>query len=243
MRETTLSESQKNVKAIFVWILGCGVLLGGAGSAFAGEIRDHRADPNDGPRGYTFCARHGQRCQFRGTAEVAYGPLRDVAGWGPRGGYVLKTVSGGIDCNEIAFRGGSADTNLFSHCYMRLLKTPAKESRDHRGDPVGPFGYTFCAKPGERCQFRGTADVAFGVINGDFTYRFGVSNGWDCPNSPSNPGIPLSWYACFMKLKPIPSNVLDHGGPAPTGPATSGPQESGPKRGGRAPVDSVQPGR
>ncbi len=255
MRETALSDSQKNVKAIFVWILGFGVLLGVAGSAFAGEIRDHRgpvrdhrADPK-GPPGYTFCAKQGERCQFRGmTMDVAYGAYAQAPGGDaalniPQFAY-KHGISGGIDCNDGTF--GDPSYGNVKACYI-------KDSRDHRVDPVGPPGYMFCARYGQRCQFRGPADVAFGPFDrpSKFAHKYGISGGIDCNDHTFGfrEGDPFSggFKNCYMKL--IPSNVLDHRAtPAipespkvPTGPATSGPQGSGPKRGGRAPVDSVQP--
>ncbi|GIV85500.1 MAG: hypothetical protein KatS3mg052_2507 [Candidatus Roseilinea sp.] len=49
------------------------------------------------------------------------------------------------------------------------------------GSGGGPSGYTFCAWEDERCNFSGTADVAYGA-NGQFAYRQGVSDGIDCNN-------------------------------------------------------------
>ncbi len=225
MTETTLSASQKNVKAIFVWILGFGVLFGVAGSAFAGEIRDHRgpgsvrdhrADPK-GPTGYTFCAKKGERCQFRGIMDVAYGAY----GLGPQpyGGYELNIplfaykhgISGGIDCNVNTFgdpfpnRGNAG--YFVEACYIK------QSIRDHRA-PVpaaGPTGWTFCAYPGRRCEFSGTADVAFGA-HGWFRYKRGV-NGIDCnvgifgePIPQHNvKGVQEKDYACYMNPIPSPS--------------------------------------
>ncbi len=225
MRETTLSDSQTNVKAIFLWILGCGVLLGVTGSAFAGEIRDHRGESTwylKGPPGYTFCAKQGERCRFLGMKDVAYGAYETNIP--NRGFFIYKYgISGGIDCNDGTF--GEDPLYGAKACYT-------KDSRDHRVDPVGPPGYTLCARYGQRCQFRGTADVAYGA-DGKFSYRR-ISNGIDCQEGwpfafkEPAPNVAFSDHACYVKLLnvvPTPATpespsvpIRDHRGD-PVGPS------------------------
>ena len=49
----------------------------------------------DVPSGYLFCANEGQRCNFTGTRDVAYGA---------RGKYYYKyNITGGVDCNNTIF--------------------------------------------------------------------------------------------------------------------------------------------
>lgn len=53
--------------------------------------------------------------------------------------------------------------------------------------PNGPLvtfytPYTSCANEGQRCQFSGTRDVAYGA-NGQFNYKYEITNGIDCSNS------------------------------------------------------------
>ncbi|HYG63287.1 MAG TPA: M12 family metallo-peptidase [Thermoanaerobaculia bacterium] len=100
--------------------------------------------------GYRFCALEHGRCGFYGTKNVAYGA---------NGKFYYKTAAGGLDCNNGTF-GDPIFVN--KACY------------------VGPEFYDFCAKEGERCNFTGTMNVAYGT-DGKFFYRTATS-GIDCNN-------------------------------------------------------------
>ncbi|MBI3160497.1 MAG: peptidoglycan DD-metalloendopeptidase family protein, partial [Chloroflexi bacterium] len=63
----------------------------------------------------------------------------------------------------------------------------------------GPSGYTHCANEGGRCNFSGTADVAYGA-NGAFNYKYGVQNGIDCNNSVFGDPINGVVKACYYKI-------------------------------------------
>jgi len=61
-----------------------------------------------------------------------------------------------------------------------------------------PPGYTFCAWENERCNFSGTADVAYGA-NGTFARRNGVRNGIDCNNSVFGDPVFGVRKACYIR--------------------------------------------
>jgi len=65
-------------------------------------------------------------------------------------------------------------------------------------------GYTYCAREGQRCNFGGTKDVAYGA-NGQFYYRYMVSGGIDCNNNVFGDPIYGVTKACYIK------NSLDLG--------------------------------
>jgi PKD repeat protein len=61
-----------------------------------------------------------------------------------------------------------------------------------------PSGYTFCANEGQRCNFSGTKDVAYGA-NGSFYYKYNITGGIDCNNSVfGDPAYGVS-KACYTK--------------------------------------------
>lgn len=62
----------------------------------------------------------------------------------------------------------------------------------------GPSGYAYCAQEGQRCNFSGTKDVAYGA-NSRFNYRTGVSGGIDCNNNVFGDPIPGTGKACYIK--------------------------------------------
>ncbi len=66
-----------------------------------------------------------------------------------------------------------------------------------------PPGYTFCAWEDERCNFSGTADVAYGA-NGQFAYRQGVSGGVDCNNGVFGDPIFGVRKACYVRAIAAP---------------------------------------
>ncbi len=146
-----------------------------------------------GPPGYTYCADEGGRCNFNGTADVAYGA---------NGKFNYKySVSNGIDCNNTVF--GDPIPGTRKACYYKLKSSG------------GPPGYTYCADEGGRCNFNGIADVAYGA-NGKFSYKYDVSNGIDCNNGIFGDPIPGTRKACYYKLKsggpPGYSYCADEGG-------------------------------
>jgi len=62
----------------------------------------------------------------------------------------------------------------------------------------GPPGYAFCANEGQRCNFSGTKDVAYGA-NSQFFYKYGVANGIDCNNATFGDPISGVGKACYTK--------------------------------------------
>jgi len=110
----------------------------------------------DKPSGYEFCANEGGRCDFSGSASIAFGA---------NGSYVYRTLSDGTDCNTSVF--GDPIFGTQKKCYIK---------------GGGPVGYTFCANEGQRCSFSGTANVAYGASL-KYYYRNDVSGGIDCNNS------------------------------------------------------------
>lgn len=84
-----------------------------------------------------------------------------------------------------AEQGGNPDTNDLTY-------------RGNIGGSSTPAGHTFCAREDERCNFNGTADVAYGA-NGRFTFRSGVQNGVDCNNRIFGDPVPGVRKACYIK--------------------------------------------
>ncbi|MDW8317828.1 MAG: N-acetylmuramoyl-L-alanine amidase [Anaerolineae bacterium] len=134
------------------------------------------------PPGYTFCAWENERCNFNGTANVAYGANGTFN--------VRERVSGGIDCNNGVF--GDPIRGVRKACYVR----PVAGQPDYTPPP----GYTFCAWENERCNFSGTADVAYGA-NGTFNFRERVSGGIDCTNGVFGDPLRGVRKACFMRAR------------------------------------------
>src|SRR5947199_7136266 len=50
-----------------------------------------------------------------------------------------------------------------------------------KSESGGPPGFTFCAKEHSRCEFTGSADVAYGA-DGKFNYQKDITDGIDCNN-------------------------------------------------------------
>lgn len=118
------------------------------------------------PDGYGYCADEGQRCNFNGTKDVAYGA---------NGKFAYRSgISGGVDCSNDVF--GDPAYSVKKACYVK------DTSGGSGGDSGAPRGYTYCAREGQRCNFDGIKDVAYGA-NGKFVYRFGVTGGVDCSNN------------------------------------------------------------
>lgn len=133
------------------------------------------------PPGYTFCAWENERCNFSGTADVAYGANGSFA--------YRERVSGGIDCNNGIF--GDPAYGVRKACYIR-------RAGSGQPDYTPPAGYTFCAWENERCNFSGTADVAYGA-NGRFAYRQTLSGGVDCSNGVFGDPVAGVRKACFTR--------------------------------------------
>ena len=133
------------------------------------------------PSGYIFCAWEDERCNFSGTADVAYGA---------NGTFARRTgVRNGIDCNNGVF--GDPLPGVRKACYIRTVNSG-------QPDYTPPSGYTFCAWEDERCRFGGTADMAYGA-NGTFVYRTGVRNGIDCNNGVFGDPLPGVRKACYIR--------------------------------------------
>lgn len=205
MTERTLRRAPKKTIGLRLPLMSLGVLLA-AGPVSAIDVRDNRNEaPFVGPPGYTFCARQGEHCRFQGTVNVAYGAggYSDAIPFG----WVFKFgVTGGIDCQDNRFPAFSPpvhySTNVKRACYI-------KDALDHRGTGPGgqgggPAGFTKCAEDGQRCAFRGTADVAWGAGR-DFLYKEAVANGIDCRGGafPASSTVKVVGHAaCYMKLLP-----------------------------------------
>ena len=68
-----------------------------------------------------------------------------------------------------------------------------------------PSGYTVCSGEGQRCNFDGTKDVAYGA-NGRFNYKYGVTGGVDCNNATFGDPISGVGKACYIKaVAPAPA--------------------------------------
>lgn len=232
-----------------------------------------------GPSGYTRCADEGQRCNFSGTKDVAYGAN---GRWAYRNG-----VTGGADCNNSVFgdpivgvqkacyikdtagSGGGSNCDggegvyLYEHSNYQgrctKLTGDASQPRDWfvgndavssvrmigswtatlyehdnyqgtssrftgsdtdlgndaighdrtssariargssgGGSSGGPSGYAYCATEGQRCNFSGAKDVAYGA-NGRFAYRTSVTGGIDCNNGVFGDPISGVQKACYIK--------------------------------------------
>lgn len=62
----------------------------------------------------------------------------------------------------------------------------------------GPMGYTYCANEGQRCNFSGTRDVAYGAA-GRFNYKGGIASGVDCNNNVFGDPYPGVAKACYTR--------------------------------------------
>jgi uncharacterized protein YraI len=83
-----------------------------------------------------------------------------------------------------------------------------------------PSGYTPCSGEGQRCNFDGTKDVAYGA-NGQFNYKYGVTGGVDCNNATFGDPISGVGKACYIKPSasapaPTPIPPPTPARPAPT---------------------------
>jgi hypothetical protein len=148
--------------------------------------RINGSPPSGGPpSGFELCTNEGGRCDFSGTADIAYGANGSF--------YYKYGVSDGIDCNNNVF--GDPIPGTSKACYIK---------------GGGPPDYTFCSNENERCNFRGTADVAYGASL-KYNYKYGVTSGIDCNNSNFGDPIYGTAKACYYKstapalpdLKPI----------------------------------------
>ena len=136
---------------------------------------------NNPPSGYALCASEGQRCSFGGTKDIAYGA---------NGQFNYKYgVAGGIDCNNNVF--GDPISGAAKACY----------TKDSSSGNVGPSGYAPCSSEGQRCNFSGIKDVAYGA-NGQFNYKYGVTGGIDCNNGVFGDPISGAAKACYTKDQP-----------------------------------------
>lgn len=64
-----------------------------------------------------------------------------------------------------------------------------------------PSGYALCASEGQRCNFSGSKDVAYGA-NGQFVYRSGITGGVDCNNAVFGDPISGVAKACYTRDQP-----------------------------------------
>lgn len=149
---------------------------------YSSQTINYTVNPQSGPSGFVFCANEGQRCNFSGTKDVAFGANGKF--------FYRYNVTGGIDCNNATF--GDPIPGVTKACY----------TRDSQNVP--PPGYTFCVVEGQRCSFAGTRDVAYGA-QGKFFYRYNVTGGIDCNNATFGDPISGVTKACYTKAS---SNVL-----------------------------------
>jgi hypothetical protein len=147
------------------------------------------------PPGYTLCAYEGQRCNFGGLKDVAYGA---------NGAFYYKAgVSGGIDCNNGVL--GDPIAGVGKACYIK----------ETAAIPVNrpPEGYAFCANENQRCTFSGLKDVAYGA--GDrYFFKTGVMSGIDCNNYLFGDPISGVAKACYIRdcancSKPVAAPLTD----------------------------------
>jgi hypothetical protein len=111
----------------------------------------------NGTVAWKLCSSDGIKCQFTGTKFVRYG-----AGSAPNGGgWNIKIFTDGTDCNNLVFK----DTlvNNGKSCYTGEDFDPSK------------FYWKYCAKDGERCNFKGTQVVRYG-LNDSWVYYVGTDS-------------------------------------------------------------------
>ena len=82
--------------------------------------------------------------------------------------------------------------------FVMLLSTAAIGPVQAAGMAVGPAGYTFCARQGGTCIFRGTGGVAFGAA-GHFNYKV-VVNHVGCNKTIFGDPLPGTKEACYYKV-------------------------------------------
>jgi len=133
--------------------------------------------------GHQFCVNEGERCDFSGAADIAYGT-------GASFNYI-SGISGGVDCNNAVF--GDPASGAPKACYIK---------------GGGPLGYVYCIAEGGRCDFSGVADVAYGASL-RYNYQFRVTGGIDCNNTVFGDPIYGTAKACYYKSLPPPAAPTD----------------------------------
>jgi ankyrin repeat protein len=111
-------------------------------------------------------------------------------------------------------RLGASDGADNHDLYWRIQTQPAALVANPRISSGGgaPSGYTFCSDEGQRCNFSGTTDIAYGA-NGQFYYRYGMTGGVECNNDTFNDPIDGVRKACYIKTS---SGVTHLGTEAPS---------------------------
>ena len=101
-------------------------------------------------------------------------------------------------CRDDGYVGGcetfSSDDNDLTNNSIGNDQVSSAKVEPRGGLP----GYTWCANEGQRCNFSGTKDVAYGA-NGQFYYKYGVVNGIDCSNATFGDPIYGVAKACYIK--------------------------------------------
>lgn len=88
-------------------------------------------------------------------------------------------------------------TNYVDFVYGNTIPQPTPTPQPY----IIPPGYTFCALEGQRCNFGGVQDVAYGN-NGVYAYRYALSGGIDCNNATFGDPIYGVPKACSTKATP-----------------------------------------
>ena len=150
------------------------------------------------------CATENGRCTFTGSQNIAYGA---------QGTFVVKTLTGGTDCNNSVF--GDPINGVYKSCYLQSAPAPTPVPV-----PVPTFstgGISFdsnsCATENNRCTFTGSRSVAYGA-QGTFSIKT-LTGGADCNNGVFGDPIYGVLKACYLQsgTAPAPSPAP---APAPT---------------------------
>jgi len=131
------------------------------------------------PRG-VLCAKGGDYCRFRGEAKVYFGADNH---------WVVRRFKDGVKCSANIF--GDPLRGARKSCYVELIRTTPQQRLVNK-----PRG-VFCAKGGDRCRFRGEANVYFGVGNRWFVRRF--RDGVKCSADIFGDPAPGARKSCFVK--------------------------------------------
>lgn len=116
--------------------------------------------------GWTHCAGEEETCRVRGPVRIRYGV---------GGEYVYRTVSGPFLCSARAF-GDPAYGQQKTCEYQAAGRDSGEGGRGRDRDRDG--GWEYCGSEGDRCSFRGQAEVRYGT-EGKFIVRRAV-NGVSC---------------------------------------------------------------
>lgn len=112
---------------------------------------------------------------------------------------VDENGNGSITIIEENASPGGSRTHTVSNWQVQDSATVSGWLRDPVATP--PAGYTFCVLEGQRCNFSGRMDIAYGA-NGIYYYQSGIVDGIDCNNATFGDPLPNVQKACYTKLSP-----------------------------------------